>query len=116
MMSALALARALVYVHTRTGGASHLGCTEQSLEPIEHLLLPRALWCTEERCWDEGALDLSVIRLECTDDACQAQLVCQPRAHQALYGLLVTLIGFVAILAFVCAPQWRTRTIKHHDQ
>lgn len=116
MMSLIGLAQALVYVHARIGHASHLGCAEPALEPIEHLLLPRALWCTDERCWDEGALDFTVDALECTDDACQVALFCQPRAYQAAYGLGITLLGFALILVFVCAPQARPYAVKYHKQ
>ena len=107
---------ALVYVHARTGQSGHLGCAETSLQSIEHLLLPRALWCSEDRCWDQGAIELPVSALECTDDACAVELFCQQRATQALYGIAVTLVGVAIVFAWVCAPSTRPLAGKMHDQ
>lgn len=99
-------AEALIYVRTR--GNQHLGCAEKTLQPFEHLLLPRALQCTEKQCTDEGSIVLGVHSLTCTDvDSCSAQLLCRSRLPEVYAGLAVTFVGFFAVLAFACAPVLR---------
>lgn len=116
LVLALASGVELRVIYVRSKRDCHLGCAEKTLQPFEHLLLPRTLRCTERQCTNEGSIELDVHLLECNDaDDCSAQVLCQPRLSQVYAGLASTLAGFFAVLAFVCAPTFHHRPlIKLH--
>jgi len=105
------------FVQLRTGSVNRIRCAETSLQPYEQLILPRALWCSEERCWNNGEIELPVHELECeSEDACLVKVYCQSRLSNIGYAIAITVGGFIGILAFVCAPHSRYVDVKYHKQ
>lgn len=105
-----------VYVRPHQTQERHLGCAEKALQAFEHLLLPRILRCTETECRNDGSLLLPIQTLQCIDpEQCTARVFCQTRISDVYYGLAITLVGFIAVLVFVCAPMPHSRVaVKLH--
>jgi hypothetical protein len=117
MLAAMLTLAGSAFVQSRTGSANHIGCAETWLRPYEQLILPRALWCSEDRCWNNGEVELPVHELECeSEDACLVKVYCQARLSNIGYAIATTVGGFIGILAFVCAPHSRYVDVKYHKQ
>ena len=82
---------------------SHFGCVEAGLAPLEHLLIPRALWCDDARCWQQGNTEFRVHAIVCQNETtCDVELICNVSVRPALQALALTVCGMVAIFLMIC--------------
>jgi len=109
-LMALASQLRLVYRQScsrhNTSTGDEIGCAEETMRPMEHVLTPRMLWCNSTVCSTRSQQQFDVHAIDCTTDRCNVLLHCAERADDAKLAVGATAAGVVVvIMALFCRPR-----------